>query len=231
MNIVCVLKDRQNFTSNYDPSWVQKLARGVKRHFTSDHRFVCLTNHGEIEGVETIPLIHHTWGDYWAKIEIFRPELFSGPTIYTDLDALICNNIDRLAEPEDEFLMLEDYYPHILNSTLMKFDASNKLYSGIYTYFAQHEFKVKREYAPGSNGANFGDQLYISEWLQENGQFNSKWQDVLPRELFLPFSYRSELNPDVLDWKPGNPAAYVYCLGHPKFDALQSCQIVSKNWK
>lgn len=225
MNIVCVLKSG----GVYDPEWVRKLKNAVSRHYTKEHKFFCLTDIGSIEGVDTIPL-QHDWEGYWAKVELFRPGLFEGLTLYTDLDVLICNNIDRLGEDQGGFVMLEDYFPEIYNSTLLQFDASNKLYSGIYTYFKDNECDLKRRYLPGNHGANFGDQLYFSDWIKSKDQEVKKWQHVLPREMFMPFSYTSQLNPEVEQWTEGHPAAYVFCLGNPKFNSQARLEIVRKNW-
>lgn len=225
MNIVCVLKAG----GVYDKEWVRKLKDAVSRHYTKNYRFCCLTDLGDIEGVETIPL-QHNWEGYWAKVELFRPGLFEGLTLYTDLDVLITRNIDRLGEDQGGFVMLEDYYPEIYNSTLLQFDASNKLYSGIYTYFKYSEYDIKRRYALGVNGANFGDQLYFSNWLRDNQAPVLKWQEVLPRDMFMPFSYTSQLNPEIEQWHSEHPAAYVYCLGNPKFNALPKLEIVKQHW-
>lgn len=225
MNIVCTLKGG----GLYNEEWVRKLKNGFSRHFSMPHRFVCLTDMDVGYDIEAIPL-EHNWPGYWSKVELFKPGLLDGPTLFTDLDVLICGSVDGLSGNHGGFVMLEDYYPEIYNSTLMYFDASNKLYSGIYTYFKEHEIEVQDKYAPGRHGANFGDQLYIQQWLWDHGQKVNKWQDILPREMFMPFCYTSRLNPEVEQWYDGHPAAYVYCLGPPKFNEMAKLPIVRNHW-
>ena len=66
--------------------YVAKLERGVKRHLTVPHQFVCLTER-EL-GTEL--------AGWWTKMELFRPGRFTGPVLYLDLDVVITANIDRL---------------------------------------------------------------------------------------------------------------------------------------
>src|SRR4051812_7051182 len=84
LNVVCVLKSPDNPHLRYDPSWVQKLQRGVARNLTIPHSFTCLSDI-PIPDVHVEPL-RHNWMQYWSKIEMFRPGLFSGPTLYFDID-------------------------------------------------------------------------------------------------------------------------------------------------
>ncbi|RYF05591.1 MAG: hypothetical protein EOO77_28205, partial [Oxalobacteraceae bacterium] len=118
LTVACVFKSFAGtaFGHSYDATWVQKLASGAARHLTVPHRFVCLTNMGEIEGVETIPL-SNDWPGWWSKVEMFRPGLFDGPVLSFDLDVLFTGNIDHMAGPFDSMVMLHDVVPGVRNST------------------------------------------------------------------------------------------------------------------
>ena len=77
--VACVLNVGEFRGRTYSPEWVRKLKRMVERT-TKGVRFVCLSN-VPVEGVETIPLRDNLPG-WWAKIELFRPGLFTGRTLY-----------------------------------------------------------------------------------------------------------------------------------------------------
>lgn len=79
----------------YTPEWVDKLARGFRRHLTIPHRFVVLTDreYEFAEGIEQERLSTDEPG-WESMIEPFR---IDGPLIVVGLDTVICGNIDHLA--------------------------------------------------------------------------------------------------------------------------------------
>lgn len=102
--IACVLKTG----GQYDWTWVERLARGVRAYMGGPYRFVCLTDDFPhvAEGVRTIPL-RHGWPGWWSKLELFRPGLFQGPVLYLDLDSLIVGPLEPLFR--EEFTMVRDF--------------------------------------------------------------------------------------------------------------------------
>lgn len=72
-------------TGNYcgrGAEYVDKLRAMTARHLKAAHRFVCLR-----DGPPS----------WWAKIDLFRPGLFSGRVLYFDLDSVITGPLDGLA--------------------------------------------------------------------------------------------------------------------------------------
>ncbi len=83
----------------YDATWVERLARGVRRHAPAFTRFLCLTDLPmDIDGVERVCL-RHDWPAWWAKMEAFRPGLSDGTMLLCDLDTVLTGPADALAEP------------------------------------------------------------------------------------------------------------------------------------
>lgn len=76
----------------YTPAHVWAMQRQVEQ-WAPGARFACLSD-VEIPGVETIPL-KHDWPHWWAKLELFDPEL-PGGFLYTDLDNVIIGPIGDL---------------------------------------------------------------------------------------------------------------------------------------
>jgi hypothetical protein len=231
LTIACVYKSRAIspvgglIGGTYDVTWVQKLQRAVARNITVPHRFVCLTD-VSILGVETIPL-RHNWPGWWSKVELFRPGLFHGPVLYFDLDVMITGNLDPMTGPFEGMVMLGDKLDGIMNSTAMWWDASDPVYLPIYARFATN---VSGEVAARQGINALGDQSLIQSTLEGSRTPISVWQQVLPQEWFVPFSYFSGFNPEVLGGLP-EQARLVYCLGNPKFDWPGTPAYVAEHWR
>lgn len=231
INVVCVLQQFEQSFTYYTVDYVQKLQRGFARNLTIPHTFTCLTNLDHIEGVDCISLEHDSWWGHWAKIEMFRPGLFLGPTIYSDIDALVLRNADRLADIKHNHVMIEDHYPWIDNSTLMYFDASDPIYAEIHSIMCDRENEIKTRYEWKGRGKSHGDQEFISNHLKENGKLIDRWQDLLGEDKFIKFSGgRNEVNYAGLHWTEEDPAIYAYCMGSPKFHEAQDLDIVKQCW-
>lgn len=87
---------------------VARLAADCAEH-APEHRFVCLSDVPEIPGVEVIPLVHNLPG-WWSKLEMGRPGVLTGPTLYLDLDTRIVGDISDMSEYRGKPLILRDFY-------------------------------------------------------------------------------------------------------------------------
>ncbi|RYD67538.1 MAG: hypothetical protein EOP83_02610 [Verrucomicrobiaceae bacterium] len=233
ITIACVYKannttsfggQHKGIGANYDVTWVQKLARGVEKHIQEPHQFICLSD-VEVPGVETFPLFHD-WPGWWSKLELFRPGLFDGPVLYFDLDVMLTGDLTAMTGPFDNMVMLSDIYPHIDNSSCMWWDASNVFYGNIYTSFARDPQVLSSIY---NTVQKLGDQAYISEIVTFSGYIIDRWQSVLPKDWFVPYSFSSQLNPMVRNGLPED-ARLVYSLGAPKFDHPPVLDFVKEHW-
>jgi hypothetical protein len=116
LNVVCLL--RQGGKVGYTAEWVNKLQRGVQRNLTQPHRFFCFSDCAvNCERIELEP------GDYgfWSKMQMFKPGILSGPTLYLDLDTVICNNIDSIIDniQHEQFVMWIEADKNIHSSAFM----------------------------------------------------------------------------------------------------------------
>ena len=132
ISIACVFNQQLNpGKTHYDVEWVNRLYRGVARNLDIPFKFTCLSNVDT--PYNTVKLVSGS-DHYWNKIELFRKGIFDGPVIYFDLDVIICKNItnDIKKLPIDKFLMVEEPYKKIHNSSIM---AWNGDYSYLYENF------------------------------------------------------------------------------------------------
>lgn len=155
LTVLCVLKSG----GDYDADYVRKLRDGVARHLSIPHRFVCLSD--VPVPCERIAL-KHGWKGWWSKIEVFRPDVITGPTLYLDLDTIVVDNLDRVADIAYEFAMLNirEKDTKVGNSGAMWL---SKPFPHVYERFLEkpdywidyHERNAKDRY--------MGDQAFISD--------------------------------------------------------------------
>lgn len=194
----------------YDASWVERLARGVRRHAPAFDRILCLTDLPlDMAGVERVAL-RHDWPAWWAKMEAFRPGLTRGTTVLCDLDTVFTGPADALASPG--LAAMEDYFhTDRLSSALMRWEGGELDF--LSTAFAADP---ARWMAAGSCGpvpnAVHGDQVVIDHLLRREGVRPDYIQRLHPNLLDFYDPRRADHGPVVIfigDAKPDNVAGPV----------------------
>jgi hypothetical protein len=155
LNVVCVL--RQGGKVGYDAAWVDKLQRGIKRNLTIPHRFVCFSDCPvNCERIELLP------GDYgfWSKMQLFKPGVLTGPTLYIDLDTVICGNIDQIVKriQKKKFVMWIEADKNIHSSAFMYWQGDHSYLWDIFTSKPLSHWESLYSIPP-----LYGDQAIISE--------------------------------------------------------------------
>lgn len=179
ITVTCVL--RKGGKVGYDASWVEKLQNAVARNLTIPHKFICLSD-CEVT-CERIPL--DVDGDgFWAKLQLFKPGLFTGPVLYFDLDTVICNNIDDIVKFsfDEKFVMWLDSDKQIHSSAMM-------WWNGDYSYLWDLYLSQPLSYWKQLYGVAplYGDQALISE------NTNHKlFPELMPAEWFHLVSKHDE---------------------------------------
>lgn len=170
LTVACVLKSG----GIYDADWVTKLKRGVRRHLSIPHKFVCLSD-VDIP-MSRIPLVNN-WPGWWSKIELFRPGIFSGPVLYLDLDTVIVGSLKEIAEYPHTFTTAHEFYrPDQVCSTAMAWNGE----FGIYEAFAKNSDFYMNKY-DGKNLRStgyIGDQAFIEHHLKSNGVKVEMFKDL-----------------------------------------------------
>lgn len=214
INIVCVYKDQQNDKpwASYSEDYVDRLYRGVERNINIEFDFYCLSNRET--KYNTIPLITDSDG-HWHKIELFKKDLFEGPTLYLDLDVVICNDITPMLDSwsGEKLCMVKEPYQNkfgpIHNSSVMLWSQD---YSHLYTKYVENQSRVVEEYADVTRKGFIGDQAYIRENV-EHDVFDSK---------YIGWKHHKIVT-DIVD-----PALIVFTRGEKPH--LSQDLIVKKNW-
>jgi hypothetical protein len=155
INVVCLL--RQGGKVGYDASWVAKLQRGVQRNLTLPHRFVCLSDCDvPCERIELLPGDH----GFWSKLQLFRPGILSGPTLFLDLDTVVCGDLDEVIGrlQNQKFVMWVEADKNIHSSAFMYWEGDHSYLWDLY----QSQCLLHWQSLYGSPPL-YGDQAIISE--------------------------------------------------------------------
>ncbi len=177
LNVVCVL--RQGGKVGYDSTWVDKLQRSVQRNLTQPHRFVCFSDCAV--NCERIELQTGDYG-FWSKLQLFKPGLLTGPTLYLDLDTVICGNIDTIVDciQNQKFVMWIEADKNIHSSAFMYWQGDHSYLWD--KFIAQPLSHWESLY---STPPLYGDQAVISENTQ-----HTVLTDHCPAEWFHIASYK-----------------------------------------
>lgn len=220
-DIICTLETRtavcvlRNGGPLYTSDWVLKLRDSIKRNTPTSHRFVCLSDK-DIPTVDTVKLNHldlrRGWVGWWSKIELFRPELFTGPTVYFDLDTIILKDITPLFLCCENFSMLSSHLrlADCWGSGVMAWDGD---FSFIYEKFIKDPIAWMDKF---KSMPRIGDQALISEFLVESGTRPTTFNERLGYTALA--SYKRHNCSD----KPPKDALAVYFHGRDKPHSVES---------
>lgn len=159
LTVICVLRSG----GIYDASWVEKLKRGCERHMPK-HIFNCLSD--VPVPCNRIPM-QHDWPSWWSKIELFRPGVIDGPTLYLDLDTVIVGKVEILRNGVD-FAMLQSFWKaDMVGSGVMYFSGEN-VPTHIYEKFAKQPKAYIAHHERNAEGTYVGDQAYIFDCMKHD---------------------------------------------------------------
>jgi hypothetical protein len=171
INIALVLK---NGGGTYDYRYINAIAKNVREKVTIPYNLVVLTDddNGFDQTVinEVIPLKHNFSG-WWSKIELFRPNIFSGQVFYMDLDTVIVDNIDDIISVNTIFSGIRDLYHHnFMNTGLMSWDS--RYNEQIYENFVKQSYSIMKTYTEGD-----------AKWIRNNVYNYDYLTDFFPNKI------------------------------------------------
>ena len=175
--VVCLF--RQGGKVGYDATWVDRLRRGVERNLTIPQRFVCFSD-CEVN-CERIELLTGDYG-FWSKMQMFKPGALLGPTLYIDLDTVICNSIDQIVSriQKQKFVMWIESDKNIHSSAFMYWQGDH---SHLWDIFVSKPLR-HWESLYGSPPL-YGDQAIISEHVEHTvltDHCPSEWFHIASRK-------------------------------------------------
>jgi hypothetical protein len=165
ITVVCVWYNTPQLPQ-YKLEHVLRLKSQVSEALPIPHKFVCLTNNSPqpVPGITFIPI---PTGDYfksgiatergwWAKMELFNPQLFDGRVIYFDLDVTIVGSLTPFAY---RYGVIDDWHLSPgYNTSVISWLAPNPLLAMAYFEFKRNARQIIEDY-PGDQDFLFNHTL------------------------------------------------------------------------
>ena len=163
--IISVLRSGGDF----QPRHAQALQRQIAR-WAPGARFTLLSD-VDVPGVECIPL-KYNWPHWWAKLEMFRPEI-GGDFLYTDLDNVLLG-------PLDDILSVEKYTTQGGQSNALTYYPAD-ICANIWEHWSRDPEQRMAQFARGTkeDPNAYGDGGYIKSITP----FQQSWEVLFPGQV------------------------------------------------
>ncbi len=163
MNVVCVLQN----SAVYGPQDVAALRQGIDAYLGPD-RLLCLSDVDV--PCARIPL-SHGWPGWWAKMELFRPDL-PGDLLYFDLDTVIVGNLSDIAKV-NRLTVLSDFNDQ-------KNMASGMMYLPEFVRIDIWNVWIANPQQHINDHRSGGDQFFLRRFWNEKAD---RWQTMVPGQV------------------------------------------------
>lgn len=159
---------------DFDREYVERIARGVARYLPGVP-FRCLSDDPEVPGHVALD---YDWPAWWAKLELFRPEL-RGDILYVDLDTVICGGLSEIAGV-GRLTVLRDFYHYFAQGR------ANGIGSGVMYLPEADRAEIWRRWIADpshwmADCGQHGDQRFLEAIGVPDAA--ARWQDLLPGQV------------------------------------------------
>jgi len=168
--------------AGYDATWVDKLARGVRRHLRGAE-VICLVDreYDFQEPVKAVPMLRPDLG-YFAFIEAFRPDLGIERGLFAQLDTIVTGSLADIASLDCDLAMPRDpYFPGKLTDSVMLFGRERA--DALWQSYWSHPDELAKRYriAKWARPDGYPSEFY---WIRDQvGQMLTYLDDVLPGQV------------------------------------------------
>jgi len=182
MNIICLYWVGEFRGRDYTINDVLRLRQSVDKHITRPYTFYCLTNDLNSEIPAVIIPLKHNWPGWWSKMELHRPDLPAGRTLYLDLDSHVVNNLDPILDFPGDLVMFktkesEKKQRKNIDPTLIyKYQAATMLFDPgamkqVYDKFRKNSELCMKKFR--------SDQDIMAAWIPNQPTFPDNWMQKL----------------------------------------------------
>lgn len=162
---------------------VFRLFLSVDKHMDRPFNFYVLTNDdgNDLLPGTRIPLLHgDDWPGWWAKMELYRPDLPAGRTLYMDLDTHIIRSLAPVLDFEGDLVLFDDrvarHSPKHRQRGEMgwvyRYQASTILFNAGQWGWLYEKFKQDWDYYLEHYRS---DQDVLGEWIPDQPTFPKEW--------------------------------------------------------
>jgi len=178
VNIICLFWVGDYRGRDFKEKDIYNLRKTVDKHINRPYEFYCLTNRPDAD----IPAIkipfRNNWPGWWAKVELFRPDLPCGRTLYLDTDTYIVNSLKPILDYQGDLVMFDSnrsksmWSRPPMNGWVYRYQAATMLFtpgalSWVYFKFKENPEKYMKMYR--------GEQDMYGVWIPNQPTFPRKW--------------------------------------------------------
>lgn len=163
--------------SKYSKEYVDKLALMIAKHANGVPLYVITDSNEQFDPTVKIIYKPDLLPGWWAKTEIFNPDLLLQRVLFLDLSVVITSSLFPFLERKEPVLITKDFYYGTPSQSVLLYDigAFEKTYQSFLAAPKEWMALGDRCIAP-----NFGDQVLM------NATFTPKmtyWQDIFENKL------------------------------------------------
>jgi len=178
MNIICLYWVGDFRRRDYVVNDILRLRQSVDKHITRPYKFYCLTN-DLTSGIPAIRIpLKHNWPGWWAKMELHRPDLPKGRTLYLDLDSHVISNLDPILNYPGNLVMFRTKVPPKKQVNRKKLSVIHCYQAAtmLFTPGAMKQVYKRFEKQPGFYMNKFrSDQDVMGAWIPDQPVFPNRW--------------------------------------------------------
>jgi hypothetical protein len=174
VNIMCIYWTGDFRGRDFSPLDVHRLYQTVNKHIDRSFNFYCLTNDMNCDVPGTKIALKHPddWPGWWAKMELHRPDLPSGRTLYMDLDSHAIRSLQPILDTRGDLVMFNARMEKNTPGVVCRYQAATMLFdpgkfSWIYDKFMQDWAYYINHYR--------SDQDILGEWVPDQPAFQDEW--------------------------------------------------------
>lgn len=182
VNIMCLFWVGDFRGRDFTANDVWRLYHSVLKHIDRPFDFYVLTNdiNANVPGTR-IKLLHgDDWPGWWSKMELYRPDLPPGRTLYMDLDSHIIKSLQPILDFEGDLILFDDRteqhkLKHVNRGEegwVYRYQAATILFNaGEFTWIYE-KFEKDWDYYLEHYRS---DQDILGEWIPDQPTFPKKW--------------------------------------------------------
>ena len=218
INIMCLYWVGDFRGRHFKPKDVWRLHETVTKHSDRKFDFYVLTNDmsANLPGTK-IPLLHaEDWPGWWAKMELYRPDLPEGRTLYMDLDSHAISSLAPILDFEGDLVLFDDRTAqheakHIRRNEggwVYRYQAATILFNTREWAWLYDKFKLDWDYYLTHYRS---DQDILGEWIPNQPTFPREW--LIKLADFNKLYYRNVRKPSI---RFSPPDDVIIVTGQPK---------------
>jgi len=187
MNVICLYWQGDFRGRDFGADNIHHLWQSVWHHIDRPFDFYILSNvELRLSFPATIIPLRHNFPGWWSKMELHRPDMPPGRTLYLDLDSYVIRDLSPILDYPGNLVMFPTPYDNkpgfMKEQSVLKYQASTMLFdpgcmSDLYEMFRKRSDAFMQKYRSDQDmmGDLIPDQpTFPSEWLAKLGKCSSK---------------------------------------------------------